>query len=81
MKYLMLAALLLSACSTATANRWWRTDWEFDCEWAQFYDFQVNARNRAMGMPFKSKIATLYCEMDPTDFDSPLYGRKTENKK
>ena len=67
MKRLVLIALtlMLSSCSAATKSRWWRTDWEFDCEWARIYDFQVNARNRAMGMPFNSKFVTIYCDVDP----------------
>ena len=65
MKRLALVALLLSSCATSS-GRWWEPDWEFDCDWATFWDYQNNIRNRSMGLPFVSNFKALYCDLDPT---------------
>lgn len=74
MRKLALGLLIFALSGCAHLPRW-EKDWEFDCEWARFWDFQNAARSRAMGMPYwPNQWTNMYCDVDPSSLE--YWGRR-----
>lgn len=65
MKKLSLVCLLLVGC----AHLRWEKDWQFDCDWARFYDFQNAARAQMDRMPYNNPWTKMFCDVDPSSLD------------